>query len=130
MKTEKTSPGAGGTRFKYTITVQPGDANRIKAASEMWGVAPTEAAAKLLRIGLDSDAGALDPDAEIRSIGFTLAAIADRLDRLDKLAEVTARAALKAGMAAVPLLKASGSVPETLKRLEAAVESTMEEARK
>lgn len=130
MKTENSKKRLEGPRWKVTIRVTRDTQVRVKAAAAKWGVAPTEAVTKLLQIGLDAEAGTLDPDGELMALGFTLAAIADRLDRLDKLAEVTARGAIKSGMAAVHQLKVSGSAPEVLKRLEDAVQKALEEARK
>lgn len=130
MNTKKVNRRVAEPRVMYAVRVPVEAAKRVQAAANKWGVATTTAAGQLLQIGLEAEAGALDQDAELQSIGFALAAIAERLDRLDKLAEVAARAALKSGMVALHQLKVSGSVPEALKRLDAAVESTIEEARK
>ena len=130
MDRKKTARRTAEPRVMFAVRVPVDIAKRVRLRAERWGIPPTAAATKLISIGLDAEAGTLDQDAEIRSIGGTLSAIADRLDCLDKFSEVTVRAALKAGMCAIRQIEASAGASEVLRRLDAAVEKTIEEIRK
>lgn len=130
MTTEIPQERLEGPQWTFTIRVARDTQSGVKAAAQKWGVTPTKAVARLVQIGLAAAAGILDQDKEIRAIGLTLAAVADRLDRLDKLSEVTARAAIKSAMFSRRQVKVSAGAPEVLKRLDAAIEKTIEETLK
>lgn len=128
---EQTKVGrGGGPRFKYTVTVPTETAKAVKSAAEKWSLPTAAAAAKLLQIGLACEAKTYDPNEQFDALGYTLAAIADRLERLDKLGDATARAAIKSAMVLVRQLKAGANAPDLLQRLDVAVEKEMEEVRK
>lgn len=127
-KTSKT--GTSGRIFRVTTRLTPEQFQHVKSAAADWGVSRAFAASRLIEIGGESKAATYDPNKQFEDIGFVLNEILNRLDLLDKLAEVTARAALKSGMFAVRQIEVSASAPEVLKHLDTAVEKTIEEIRK
>ena len=121
-------------RTMYSVRLPVPVSVKVKAQAEKWGVSPTEAVSRLIGIGLVAEAGAYDPNEQFDALGLNLAAIADRLDRLDKVGEAAARAAIKGALITSRQLreqtqKESGE--DTAKRLDIklneAVEKTMQE---
>jgi hypothetical protein len=134
MATETTQKQLEGPRWAVTIRVACDARSRIKAAAQKWGVTPTKAAARLLQIGLDAEAETWDPNRELKALGLTLAAVADRLDHLDRLCEAAARvwprSAIKSAIVLTSKLKVAGDAADALRQLDAAVKQAIEETLK
>lgn len=94
----KARRGQNQARKAVTVRLPMEEMARVRAQAERLGITETEAVARLVLTGLDQVEGAYDPNAQFDSLGYTLAAIADRLDQLDRAVSVTARAAVKGTM--------------------------------
>lgn len=87
-----------GPRYQFAVTLDAEAAKRVRAHAERAQLTPTAAAAALILIGLEAEAGRYEPNAKFDALGYTLALIADRLDKLDRVAETGARGAIKSAI--------------------------------
>lgn len=118
--------GQAEPRKAVTVRLPAAVLGRVRLQASRLGISETEATARLILAGLDQVEGAADPNEQWHALGFTLAAIADRLDQLDRVAGVTARAAVKGSMIARRELLARAGDSDKAKTLDGQLNEAVE----
>lgn len=117
--------GIGGPRKAFNVRLPMHQAAMVKRLAERWKVTDTAAATRILQEGIAREDGAPEPGEEFQALAFTLGAILDRLESLERLSLLTTRAAVKGGMAAQRGLALHS--PEEQKRVAEAASKILDE---